>query len=86
MSRTEPVHSTLILVLGILSLVMCPLLGPLAWSMGTTALRTLNTFDNYGPQRSIVTAGRICGMVSSFLFLAYLIVVLCERNRHYTQP
>lgn len=86
MNRDEPVNSTLILVLGILSLVVCPLLGPLAWSMGTTALRTLSTNDDLGPQRSIVTAGRMCGMVSSLLFLAYLVVVLCERNKTYIQP
>lgn len=86
MNRDEPVNSTLILVLGILSLVICPLLGPLAWSMGTTALRNLSTYGDFGPQRSIVTAGRVCGIASSLLFLAYLVFVLWERNTSHVRP
>ncbi len=66
------------LVLGILSLAVCGILGPIAWIKGNTALNEIKanpsvTYSN----RSSIVAGRICGMVASgFLILAALAVLL----------
>jgi hypothetical protein len=76
----EHPQGTTILILGILSLVICGLMGPFAWSMGNKALREMdanpqNTYTNRGN----VTAGRICGMISSILFIvgiAFLVLLL----------
>lgn len=63
----HPQGST-ILVLGILSLVVCAVLGPVAWGMGNKAIREMDAqptvqFSNRGN----VTAGRICGIISTAL-------------------
>ncbi len=66
------------LVLGILSLAVCGILGPIAWIKGNTALNEIkaNPSVTYGNRGSIV-AGRICGMVASgLLILAALAVLL----------
>lgn len=66
------------LVLGILSLAVCVVLGPIAWIKGNTALNEIkaNPSVTYGNRGSIV-AGRICGMVASgLLILAALAVLL----------
>ncbi len=68
-SRDHP-NGTTILVLGILSLVACGLLGPVAWVMGNKAIREIDadagvTYRNRGN----VTAGRVCGIISSVLMI-----------------
>lgn len=71
-------NGTTILVLGILSLVVCGVLGPVAWSMGNTAIREMDAqpgvvFGNRGN----VTAGRICGIIGTvFLALSVLAFVV----------
>lgn len=75
MDNPKSVNGTLILVLGILGLVLCPIFGLISWSMGTTALRTLDEGkSNNGAERSMASAGRICGIVSSVLWLIFLVV------------
>lgn len=72
------------LVLGILSLAVCGILGPIAWIKGSTALNEIkaNPSVTYGNRGSIV-AGRICGMVASGLLilaaLAVLLVIVAAR-------
>jgi hypothetical protein len=66
----EHPDGTTILVLGILSLVVCGIIGPFAWNMGNKALREMNA--NPGVvyrNRGNVTAGRICGMIASILMI-----------------
>lgn len=82
-AREHP-NGTTVLVLGILSLVACGLLGPVAWVMGNKALREMNaepgvTFSNRGS----VTAGRVCGIVGTafvaigmFVFALILLAVV----------
>ena len=68
-----PVNGTLILVLGILSIVCCGLLGPVAWIMGNNALATLNQGGGDESVRSQVNIGRICGIVGTvFLILGII--------------
>jgi uncharacterized membrane protein YjgN (DUF898 family) len=65
--------ATTILVLSILSLVMCQLLGPVAWFMGSQYLARC---DNEGvPPHQFAVAGRVLGMVGTALFCLQLTVV-----------
>lgn len=68
-----PQHShpngTTILVLGILSLVVCSILGPFAWSMGTKALREIDESGYPYENRGHIAAGRICGIISTILMI-----------------
>ncbi|TDB96446.1 DUF4190 domain-containing protein [Nonomuraea longispora] len=66
--QTHP-NGTAILVLGILSLVICSILGPFAWVMGNTALREIDESGYYYENRGAVQAGRICGIISSVLMM-----------------
>jgi hypothetical protein len=79
MNSRNPINGATYLTLGILSLVLCPFLGPIAWSMSNTALGVL---DQYEPQtgdtsqRGLVVAGRICGIIGTVFFLLGLCVFL----------
>ncbi|AQZ64441.1 unnamed protein product [[Actinomadura] parvosata subsp. kistnae] len=70
--RSHP-NGTVILVLGIISLVGCLLTGPFAWAMGNKALREIDESGYYYENRGMVQAGRICGIVGT----ALLIVTFC---------
>ncbi|MEU0507399.1 DUF4190 domain-containing protein [Nocardia sp. NPDC004278] len=64
-------QAVLILILGILSLVLCTLIGPFAWFMGRRALAEIDRSDGTIGGRGLVMAGYICGIISSaFIILA----------------
>lgn len=64
----EHPNGTTVLVLGILSLVVCQILGPFAWKMGNTALREMDSRpDLVYTNRGNITAGRIIGIISTVL-------------------
>src|SRR6476661_8285152 len=54
-------QGTTVLVLGILSLAVCGILGPFAWSMGNKALREIDGSGRAYTNRGNIVAGRICG-------------------------
>jgi len=60
-------RGTTVLVLGILSIVICNILGPIAWSMGGEELRRIATGEAPPQGHQGATAGRICGMVSTVM-------------------
>ena len=90
------VNGTLILVLGILSVIGFPFLGPVAWIMGNNAMRTLNSFASDPAQRTNANAGRICGIVgtvflmigilSLVVFFAFETLIIKEMNRQSHAP
>ncbi len=63
-------NGTLILVLGILSIVCIPILGPVAWILGNNALKSGNVDPSQAGQ---INAGRICGMIGSALIIVGII-------------
>ncbi len=67
-AREHP-EGTTILVLGILSLVVCGLLGPFAWVKGNSALREIDANPGTYTNRGNVSAGRICGIIASVLMI-----------------
>lgn len=62
-------RGTLILVLGILSIVICGLLGPVAWIMGNNALSDIRAGRLDPSEQGLVVAGKVCGIVSTCLIL-----------------
>ena len=63
------------LVLGILSIVICPLCGPFAWSLGRKGEQAADAAGGSLGGRGVATAGKILGMIGTF-FLLLLIVLL----------
>ena len=61
-------RSSTVLTLGVLSLVVCGMLGPMAWSMGTEELRRIDSGLTPPHGRSSAVAGRICGIVATCFF------------------
>src|SRR6188472_2379931 len=79
MMPAEHPQGTTILVLGILSLVVCGILGPFAWSMGSKALREIDANPAPCTNRGSVAAGKICGMIASIILivvLAFVVIVI----------
>lgn len=70
----KPHRGTVILVLGILSLVICGPLGIFAWIMGQGDLKQMDagTMDPEG--RGTTQAGKICGMIATILMAVGLCV------------
>jgi len=66
--RREHPSGTTVLVLGILGLVVCGLLAPIAWVKGNTAKREMDAQPGVEwTNRGNITAGRICGMIGTAL-------------------
>jgi len=65
----KPHRGTMVLVLGILSMVLCVICGIIAWVMGNADLKEMDagTMDPAG--RGLTQAGKICGMVGCILNL-----------------
>lgn len=69
-------QSTMILILGILSLVLCQLLGPFAWVMGKRALNEIDASGGAIGGRGNVNAGYICGIIATALMALSLLFLL----------
>jgi len=84
----RPVHSrrrrrfqtehrgALVLTLGILSLVICGLLGPVAWVMGNNDLAAMRAGRMDPSGEGVTQAGRICGIISTAI-IAFGCVFYC---------
>jgi uncharacterized membrane protein YjgN (DUF898 family) len=65
----EHPKGTLILILGILSLVCLSILGPFAWVMGNRAIQEIDANPGAYSNRGTVQAGRICGIIGTVLLV-----------------
>jgi hypothetical protein len=75
----EDSQATTILVLGILSLVICQILGPIAWVMGNNELAGIDAGRRPPQNRGTAQAGRILGIISTVLMIigvAFLFILL----------
>lgn len=70
----KPHRGTLVLVLGILSLVICGILGIPAWIMGKNDLREMEAGQMDPAGRSLTNAGRICGMIGCILLALGIVI------------
>jgi hypothetical protein len=71
--RDHP-QGTIILILGILSLVCIQLLGPVAWVMGNKAIREIDANPGAYTNRGTVNAGRICGIIGTALLVVGVVL------------
>ena len=73
----EHPQGTTVLVLGILSLVICGIIGPFAWSMGNRALAEIDAAPpGYFRNRGNVAAGRICGIIATILLIVSVLFII----------
>ncbi|MFI9506820.1 DUF4190 domain-containing protein [Nocardia sp. NPDC052566] len=69
-------QATTVLILGILSLVVCGVLGPFAWVMGKRALDEIDASGGAVGGRGNVQAGYICGIIGSVMLLLAIVSVV----------
>jgi len=69
-------RATTALVLGILSLVICGVLGPFAWVIGGNAVKEIDASGGQLGGRGMAQAGRICGMIATILLIIGLAVAI----------
>lgn len=65
----KPHRDSIILILGILSLIICAPLGVFAWVMGRNDLKEMDAGAMDPSGRANTKAGKICGMISTILLL-----------------
>ncbi|MCP4495322.1 MAG: hypothetical protein GY921_01355 [Phycisphaeraceae bacterium] len=70
----NPDRSSIVLVLGVLSLVICAPLGIAAWVMGASDLREMDAGLRVADGRSTAKAGMICGIIGTILFILQMLV------------
>ena len=63
------------LVLGILGILVCPLLGPLAWVYGRRGEQAVDASGGLLAGRGLATAGKILGIVGTLLIVLLLVVL-----------
>ena len=68
--------ATAALVLGILSLVLCPLCGPVAWGLGRKAEQEIDRSGGHLGGRGLATAGKILGIIGTVLIVVVIAVVI----------
>lgn len=86
--QIEHPQGTTVLVLGIVSVVVCQLTAPFAWSMGSKALKEIDANPGVYSNRSSVAVGRIMGIIMSgvlalmvaFFGLAIVLAVVGESS------
>jgi hypothetical protein len=66
-----PHRGGVILALGIVGLVVCPLTGPFAWVMGNTDMAEIRGGRMDPEGEGLTQAGRILGIISSVILLLY---------------
>tara|TARA_E500000331_G_C17034175_1_gene616500 strand:- start:536 stop:790 length:255 start_codon:yes stop_codon:yes gene_type:complete len=70
----KPEGGVAIFVLGLLGMLLCQVLGIIAWVQGNTYMQKCR---NLGVEpEGIAVAGRILGMISSILFILSLVGIL----------
>ncbi|QCW51735.1 DUF4190 domain-containing protein [Nocardioides dongxiaopingii] len=67
-------EATTVLVLGILGLVLCQVLGIIAWVKGNRVVAEIDSSGGRYGARSAANAGRICGMVATLLTVGALVL------------
>ena len=64
---------TIVLVLGILGIVCCGLLAPVAWFMGSAELKSIRSGSSPAAGEGLAKAGMILGIIGSVLLILSLL-------------
>lgn len=70
----KPHRGTLILVLGVLSLIVCQPLGIAAWIMGNTDLKQIAAGTMNPEGKSLTQIGKILGIISTVLLIIAVVL------------
>lgn len=68
-------QATLVLILGILSIVICSLIGPFAWAIGKRAVREIDASGGTLGGRTQAQVGYIMGMIVTILMIIGVVAV-----------
>lgn len=74
-SSPDHPQATTVLVVGLLSLAVCQVLGPVAWVMGNSAVREIDASAGTLRGRDAANIGRICGIIATALMVVALLLV-----------
>jgi hypothetical protein len=69
-------QATLLLVLGIVSIVLCNVLGPVVWVMGNRAIAEIDASGGRLGGRGNAQAGRICGIIGTVILGFSIVAIL----------
>ncbi|MFC3963422.1 DUF4190 domain-containing protein [Nocardia jiangsuensis] len=69
-------QATAIVILGVLGLVLCQFLGPVAFVMGGKALAEIDNSGGAVGGRSTVLAGYICGIIGTVILVVTILVII----------
>lgn len=72
----EASQSTLALVLGIVSMVCLPLLGPAAWAVARAELKAIDSGRRDPTNRRVATAAQVLGIMGSLILVAAVVAGL----------
>ena len=75
----RPAHpeATTVLVLGIVSMAVCGVVGPVAWVLGNRVVREIDASGGALGGRSEAQVGRVLGIITTaFLLLALVVAVV----------
>lgn len=72
----EQSQAVTVLVLGILSIVLCQILGPFAWRMGNQELTAIAEGRRSPEGQGMAQAGKVCGIVGTVLLGVVALVLL----------
>ncbi len=64
------------LVLGILGIVLCPILAPIAWAIGHGSEQQIDAAAGALSGRGLATAGKITGIIGTVLLILYVVFVI----------
>ncbi|MDQ3486063.1 MAG: DUF4190 domain-containing protein [Actinomycetota bacterium] len=74
-SQDHP-QAIMVLVLGLIGLVACQILGPVAWVMGNSVVREIDASGGTVRGRDAANIGRICGIIATALMILALLLFL----------
>lgn len=75
-TREHP-NGTTIFIFGILGIVVCGLLGPVAWVMGSRALSEMTQQPaTVWTNRGQIRAGHVCGIISTCLLASWVVILV----------
>ncbi|MEV0356462.1 DUF4190 domain-containing protein [Nocardia sp. NPDC050697] len=69
-------QATTIIIVGVLGLVLCQFLGPVAFVMGGKALKEIDNSGGAIGGRSTVLAGYICGIIGTVILVLTILVIV----------
>jgi hypothetical protein len=75
-ARPDHPQATTVLVLGILGLLLCQVLSPVAWVMGNRVVGEIDASMGQIGGRSSANAGRICGIVGTLMMVGGLVLLV----------